>query len=126
MNDKPVVALVRDLFFGARLHDAVGALGYGFERVDTPAALLSELEATRPRLVIVDLALGTGHLAEVASRAGEARLLAFGPHVDTAKRQAALDAGFHEWVSNGRLTRELPALLDRHLRSPGESDDRTD
>jgi ActR/RegA family two-component response regulator len=118
-----ILALAPDLFFGSRLGDAAGALGLGFERVSSPEALLAALDRSRPRLVVVDLAAGVQHLPRVATAAAEARLLAFGPHVNVQARQAALDAGFHEWVSNGRLARELPGLLSRLLGSDAATGD---
>lgn len=120
---KLVLALVRDLFFGASLSDGVRALGHEFKRVDTAAALRKELDGVQPALVIVDLSARPGDLSEIAVEAGGARLVAFGPHVDTESRQAAKAAGFHEVVTNGRLARELPTLLSRNLPSEGGDDD---
>ncbi len=116
-QNKLVLALVRDLFFGVRLSDTVRSLGHEFKRVDTPAALLSELDSCEPGLVIVDLGGNTGALSEIARRARGARLVAFGPHVDTDSRRAAKEAGFDEVVTNGRLARDLSGLLSRNLPS---------
>ncbi len=120
-ESKLVLVLVRDLFFGARLSDGVRSLGYELKRVGSTAALLSELDAQTPALVIVNLGESADDLAEIARRAGGARLIAFGPHVDTESRRAAKEAGFHDVVTNGRLARDLPSLLSRNL-SPGEAD----
>ena len=115
MNDRIVLGLVPDLFFGARLGDGVRTLGYEFKRLSALGDLLAELERSEPALVIVDLSARPGDLGEIVRSAGNARLMAFGPHVDTESRRAAKEAGFHEVVTNGRLSRELPVLLARNL-----------
>lgn len=119
-NGKLILALVKDLFFGARLSDVAAALGYAFKRVSTGTALLDALDGQAPALVIVDLGVKPCDLAEVARKAGGARLIAFGPHVDTESRAAARSAGFHEVVANSRLARELPQLLSRNLEGHHE------
>ncbi len=123
MDKQPILALARDLFFGSRIGEAARATGHPFKRASSRAALLSELEATHPALVVVDLASSPGDLSEIAARAEGARLVAFGPHVDTESRDAARAAGFHEVVANSRLARELPALLARNLPSTETADD---
>lgn len=126
MSDRSILALVPDVFFGARLSDSARSLGYDLRRVSTPEALLEEMAAQQPVLVIVDLSRGTELLARIAAAAGQARLIAFGPHVDTESHQAARAAGFHEVVANSRLAREGAALLARNLPGEPAADDRPD
>ncbi|MDP9383112.1 MAG: hypothetical protein M3Q29_23825 [Chloroflexota bacterium] len=123
MNEKRILALAPDIFFGVRLADSARSLGYELRRVATLDALLEELSRSNPALVVVDLSTGTGRLEEVAINAGDARLVAFGPHVDAESRQAAKDAGFHEVVPNSRLAREGAALLARNLPPDGNQDE---
>lgn len=123
MDKQPILALARDLFFGSRIGEAARATGHPFKRASSRAALLHELETTHPTLVIVDLASSPGDLSEIAARAKGARLVAFGPHVDTESRDTARAAGFHEVVANSRLARELPALLARNLPKIEASDE---
>ena len=120
MHSRLILALAPDIFFGARLSDAARSLGCTLMRVSTPDALLRALDASPPALVVVDLSAGAAHLSEVVRRAGGARLIAFGPHVDSASRDAARAAGFHEVVPNSRLAREGAALLARHLPETGD------
>ncbi len=120
MNNRLILALVPDLFFGARLSDSARSLGRDLRRVSSRAALLSALQESEPALVIVDLAAGRDRLEDIVTHAGDARLVAFGPHVDTESRHAALIAGFHEVVPNSRLAREGAALLARHLPQDSE------
>jgi DNA-binding NarL/FixJ family response regulator len=126
MSDRSILALVPDVFFGARLSDSARSLGYDLRRVSTPEALLEEMAAHPPALVIVDLSRGTEHLEKIAAAAGQARLVAFGPHVDTESHRAARAAGFHEVVANSRLAREGAALLARNLPGDPAADDRPD
>ncbi|MDQ3326894.1 MAG: hypothetical protein M3506_00020 [Chloroflexota bacterium] len=123
MSGKTIFALVPDVFFGSRLSDSARSLGYDLRRVSTPEALLAALSGPQPPLVIVDLSHAAGHLPEIAAAAGQARLVAFGPHVDTEGQRAAREAGFHEVVPNSRLAREGAALLARNLpRTPAVDD----
>ncbi len=127
MNKQRILALVPDLFFGARLSDSSRSLGYELQRVSSHPALLTALQESKPALVIVDLSTGTEGLQEIANQAAPARLVAFGPHVDTESRQSALNAGFHEVVPNSRLAREGAALIARHLpQNQGEARDAGD
>lgn len=120
MSSRQILALAPDIFFGARLSDAARSLGYTLTRVSTSDALLAALDASPPALVVVDLSAGAARLMDVAAKAGAARLIAFGPHVDTASRDAARAAGFHEVVPNSRLAREGAVLLARHLPETGD------
>lgn len=115
MQDRLVVALVRDLFFGVRLVDFVRLFGYELERAETSDDLIKTLCSTHPALVIVDLEYRPGDLSEIARHAGTARLLAFGAPADTESCKAARAAGFDEVVVNNQFHRELRALLGRNL-----------
>ncbi|MBA2363253.1 MAG: hypothetical protein H0V86_06980 [Chloroflexia bacterium] len=123
MSDKSILALAPDVFFGARLSDSAHTLGYTLRRVSTPEELLAALAVSQSPLVIVDLSHGAGHLPEIATAAGRARLVAYGPHVDTESQRAAREAGFHEVVPNSRLAREGAALLARNLPEEPAADD---
>lgn len=102
-----VVALVRDLMFGSRVRAAV------------PGAVVAQnwgrvLDAVGPdtRLVIVELeAAGSLELIpELPGRAPEARVVAFGPHVQEELLASAREAGA-EVLPRGAFVKRLPALV---------------
>jgi hypothetical protein len=73
--------------------------------VETP----EEASACRPRLVLVDL----DRCADIQGFCIEsARVIGFGPHVDTEIQQRALAAGYDEVLARSVFFRRLPALLD--------------
>jgi len=117
-QDKLVIALVRDYYFGgAQLDQWVQWAGYKYRRFDASGELIRALGTARAGLVIVDLRLESDRigLAEIAYRAGESRLIAFGPVADVESRHAAEEAGFHEVMPNINFHRRVPVLLARHL-----------
>ena len=93
---------------------------------DDPAAVLA---AGDPALVIVDLGVGPERWRSIvaAARATDrvpspAPVLAFGAHVDRAAQSEARAAGCDLVVANSRLSRELPALVERLLgRAPDDT-----
>ncbi len=111
-----IVALVPDLLAGSRIEEAARRLG-----TETTTAS-SEPEAINllndgARLLIVDLSergLDLGALAQAARTSGTA-IIAFGPHVDTARSREALAAGIERVYARSRFLRETQAVLAKHL-----------
>ena len=122
-----VVALVRDLFFGVRIRETLRSHGYRVELANSAEKLRAALRDSPPALVLVDLAFAAidppRQIAALkADRATRAiPVLAFGPHLDHASRQAARDAGADRVVPNSKLAEDLPALVARYAsRTAGD------
>jgi hypothetical protein len=94
-----IVAFVPNLFDRSRVEGRA-------ELVDTPEAAA----ALRPRLVLVDLDRCPD---PAAFRIDGATVIGFGPHVDTALHQEALDAGYDEVLARSVFFRRLSDLLDQ-------------
>ena len=111
-----VVAVVRDLFFVARISETARLAGVPLEFARTPEDLATAL-VSRPHFVLLDL---TGDLPEqgnVTSRvfetvaaAGNPPVLGFTTHV-AARQTQPWHARCGRVVTKETLTQELPALL---------------
>ena len=107
-----VVALGADLLFASRLASVVTREGGDFATARTVEELRTRQDA--PALVLVDLnARGLDLAAAVlaAREAGARAVVAYGPHMDTAARRRALDAGCDRWLPNSKLFEALPGLI---------------
>ena len=127
-----VIAFVKDLFFSAKITNAMRHLQQNGEAIQVsfarnPGDLVSRVADEHPALVIFDLSLQNIDLPalvrEVRSAAGNTSLtvMAFGPHTDKEGRAAARAAGCDLVVANSRFDRELPQLLQRYS-TPGLAD----
>jgi DNA-binding NarL/FixJ family response regulator len=109
-----VVFLSSDLMFSSRLLGAAQTLGTRLQMVANPADLPAKLEADC-RLVLVDLSLGgldlPAAIGAVRERAPEARIVAFGPHVDEATLAHAEQAGCDLVLSRGQFNKQYVDLL---------------
>ena len=94
-----VVALVVDLMDRSKLQAAVPDITFARE----PAGVA---DAT---VVVVDLARAGVSVAAVRAAAPDARLVVYGPHVDGAAQQAALEAGADAAYARSQFFRN-PAL----------------
>lgn len=102
-----VVALVRDLMFGARVRGAAPEAVI-VQRGDR----LAEAVGEGTRLVIVELE-GAGALEAIAAareRARGARVVGFAPHVREDMLESARAAGA-EVLSRGAFVKQLPDLV---------------
>ncbi|MCH2590865.1 MAG: hypothetical protein MK004_20520 [Planctomycetales bacterium] len=116
-----VVFLSDDLMFAPRVSGAVLSAGWTLREVGTPAAAIASTETDTPRLLIVDLettALDIQGLLSNLPDASRPSVLAFGPHVQHQRLDAAREAGCNMVVSRGRFSSDLPALLSEFLTSP--------
>ena len=105
-----VVAVVRDLFFVARIRETARLAGVPLEFARTPEELATAL-ASRPRFVLLDLTAGFDYESLfAAAEAAGAPVLAFTTHA-LAKQTQPLHARCTRVVTKETLTQELPALL---------------
>jgi CheY-like chemotaxis protein len=125
-TDRPIIAVVRDLFFSIRIKETLQAHGYLVAIANSARALAEALTAAPPALIILDLNFrGIDPPATIAQlKANPATqaipILAFGSHLDHAARDAAKAAGADRVVPNSKLAEDLPALARRYT-SPGNA-----
>jgi len=106
-----VVAVVRDLFFVARIRETARLAGVPLEFARTPEDLATAL-ATRPRFVLLDLTGGFDYarVFETVEAAGRPPVLGFTTHV-LARQSQPWHARCGRVVTKETLTQELPTLL---------------
>jgi CheY-like chemotaxis protein len=107
-----------DVFFTAKLRDTLKHLGIAARSVRTDADLEAALAASKPRLIIVDLAAqGLDAVAAVrrmkseGGATGAIPMIAFAGHVAAERLAAASAAGADRVVTNGQISSNLPGLL---------------
>ena len=106
----PVLAVVGDLFFVARIRETARLAGVPLEFAKTPAEVEAAL-AKSPRFVLLDLTAGYDY-ERLLALAGEARVpvLAFTTHA-LARQTQPWHARCERVVTKETLTQELPQLL---------------
>lgn len=112
---QPLVLLIPDLFFSVKVADAARALGYQTREVANAEALIVAVREGAAG-VVLDTQERSGWQAAIQTLKGDpatARVpvLAFGSHVDVAASRAAVAVGCDRLVTRGKLSRELPELL---------------
>ena len=108
-----------DLIFSTKITGTAGALNLEMQVVGSPTAALERVRSDPPRCIFLDLnssSLTPQSIREIVAAAGGVPVLAFGSHVDTARLQAASDAGCTEVMPRSRLASALPQLLEQYLR----------
>ena len=108
--EAPVIAVVRDLFFVARIKETARLAGVPLLFVRTPDELTARL-GEPARFVLLDLTAGFDYDALFAAAdAAGVPVLAFTTHA-LAKQTQPLHARCKRVVTKETLTQELPALL---------------
>jgi hypothetical protein len=107
-----VVAVVRDLFFVARIRETARLAGVPLEFARTPEDLATALSAARPRFVLLDLTAGFDYarVFEAVAAAGQPPVLGFTTHA-LARQTQPWHAQCGRVVTKETLTQELPTLL---------------
>jgi hypothetical protein len=106
-----VVAVVRDLFFVARIRETARLTGVPLEFARTAEDLARAL-ATRPRFILLDLTAGFDYAALFATveAGGRPPVLGFTTHA-LARQTQPWHPRCERVVTKETLTQELPALL---------------
>jgi hypothetical protein len=108
--EAPVIAVVRDLFFVARIRETARLAGVPLVFARTPEELTTRL-GEPARFVLLDLTAGFDYDALfAAAQAAAVPVLAFTTHA-LAKQTQPLHARCARVVTKETLTQELPALL---------------
>lgn len=110
-DDGSVVMLSGDLMFASRVRGAVQAAGMGFHF----GGSLPEGDLGAVRFVVLDLATRSGLIDSIVEqcreRCPEARLIAYGPHVQVDRLRQARQAGIPTVMTNGQFHSQLPVLF---------------
>jgi hypothetical protein len=111
-SQRCVLMLSGDLMFSSRVKSAVERAGKRFQL----SGSLPESKSEEIEFVIVDLSTRSGALAEIAEhctqRCPQAKLIAYGPHVQVEKLEAARQAGIEIVMTNGQFDRQLSSLFN--------------
>ncbi len=106
-----VLLISGDLMFASRVRGSAGAPGlkFGF------SGSLPKAPSPEVKYVVLDLSTAGGKIGPLGEQKADlfpaAKTIAFGPHVDTAKLQAARDAGFDQVLTRSQLVQLLPQLF---------------
>jgi len=107
-----VVMLSGDLMFASRVKAAAERAGLAF-RI---SGKLPDDNTESIRFVVLDLSTRSGLTAEIAdhcaNRCPQAKLIAYGPHVQVGKLNAARQAGIATVMTNGQFDSQLSRLFE--------------
>jgi DNA-binding NarL/FixJ family response regulator len=119
-----VCLLSSDLFYASQLQGIVQRLGLNLAQVATPADLLSRRAAANAGsdVVLIDLSTSDLDLDDLVSKLREGHsepkaILAYAPHVATAKLDAARKAGCDRVLTRGQAQREIGDILSEYQSS---------
>jgi CheY-like chemotaxis protein len=104
-----VLAVSTDLFFASRIRSAAGAAGCSVQFVSSLEAAGAQI--ARLALVDLDASLDIAAVIGRLKAGGVETVVAFGPHLNTAARKAAREAGADRVLAKSKFVTELPRLL---------------
>jgi len=114
------LALVRDLFFRAKIDAVASVVGSEVEYASSLDAVASRCAATHPSIIFTDLSDATfpalETLKQIRAAAPAARAIGFASHVDLKSLKAARAAGYDLTLSRSEFTAQLPDLLKKSDR----------
>ncbi len=109
-----VAALAPDLMFASRIQGAARGVGADARTLATADAVLAQVRAGWPGLVIVDLearAVDAVALIRAVKSVSAVSVVAFAAHVNAQVIAAARAAGADRVLARSAFVRELPRLL---------------
>ena len=119
-----VYLLSSDLFYASQLQGIVQRLGLSLIQAATSAELLSRRDAPNAEngIVLIDLSTSDLDLDDLVSKLREGHnepkaILAYAPHVATAKLDAARKAGCDRVLTRGQAKREIGDILQDYQES---------
>jgi CheY-like chemotaxis protein len=126
-NTPLVLALLDNLFFVAKLNEAVKTTGAQLLTARTMMAALDKAQTTRPGLIVVDLdAAACAPLLFIQQIKADLQLkkiplLGFVAHVNTGIQEQARQAGCNRVLARSIFSRDLPSLVQQALAPIVES-----
>lgn len=106
-----VLMLSGDLMFASRVRSAAESAGRGFQL----SGSFPESDLSHVRMVILDLSTRSGLLPELAAthaeRCPQARLVAYGPHVQADLLKSARAAGIETVLTNNQFHQQMATLI---------------
>jgi DNA-binding response OmpR family regulator len=121
----PILLISRDLFFSSKITGTAAGLGIHVE-VAGDLQRVAERTAAKPYACwILDLSVPDLVVADVMAALPpdrRTRVIAFGPHVATARLQEARDAGCDEVMPRSRFTSTLADVLRKNASPTADSD----
>lgn len=118
-----IIAVVKDVFFGITVRNTIKRLNFEPQIIKSTGTLAETVAVYDPSLVIVDLQVIDEESAwdsVTATREMDIPVLVFGPHKDVEGLRAAKQAGVSRVVANSQFHREMPVLIERYVKVPGE------
>lgn len=118
--DRPVAALVQDLFFASKISETLRHLQRPCVIAPRWDGLEQQVRAQQAAMVLVDLGRNPSDAIEAVRRLRAAPdlaalpVVAFGSHRDIETRERALAAGCTEVVANSKLVADLPGIVERY------------
>lgn len=123
--------MTQDLLFSSRIGHAVERRSIGFRVVASIQGMVDALQekgvqgdnaqANSVEVILVDLELSGVNLTELVTSIPDrkrTRVVAYGPHGQTVRLDAARQAGCDLVLSRGQLDRDLEQLLDSMFATP--------
>lgn len=118
-SSRPTALLItRDLFFASKVTGTAAELGFRVIVEGSVSQAASSASPSSYRCLILDLSTPDLKVADVLaalSATNRPAVIAFGPHVETARLAEARDAGCDEVLPRSKFTATLPAILTRYL-----------
>jgi len=115
-NDQHKGLLIcKDLFFQSQVTSMATQAGFEIEVLFDPSQLEGRLETGGIRAIFVDLSSPGIDINGLVATAGDIPVVAYGPHVQTAKLQAATEAGCADVMPNSRFSAQMVDVLKTHL-----------
>jgi CheY-like chemotaxis protein len=120
-QQRPILALVNDLFFALKIEDTAKAVGLPIQFARSGEEFLDSFRKTRPALVIADLTLGgvdvTAPFEQLLADAHQAAvpILGYTTHADW-KRTGPLHDKCTKVVTKDTLSRSLADLIQQLIQ----------
>ena len=114
-----VIAVLDDLFFGAKLQETARQVGARLQTVRAVDVKLETIRSEQPALAIIDLNAASANPVELIRQLkADAELatipvVAFFSHVQVELQRAAKEAGCEDVWPRSKFTANLPELLRR-------------
>ncbi|MFC4767655.1 hypothetical protein [Effusibacillus consociatus] len=115
---RTILGMVSNLMYTVRIRESASRLGSIAIFVDTNEEMISKIREIHPSLLIFDLTAvqpGWDETVKIAKAEG-IPVIAYGPHVDTAAREEAIQAGCDQVFANSKFTLDLPNILENAFK----------